>query len=262
MKNNLLQYIAILFIGTLILSCSNNDSLSVAATDTGVGGSYARFSIVGDFMYVVNRSSLKTFKVEDPANPVQVQEQFLGENIETIFNFRDKLFIGSSFAMYIFSIPETGIPPQESVVDYNTFFIAPCDPIVTNETHAYVTLSTNRLVRGCGNTEAIQLNELKIFDITNINNPYEIANYPMHHPKGVGLDGDFLFLCDDTEGLKVFDISQSPEIVQIAHFGGFTAFDVIPLGGLLLVVGPENVYQYDYTDIENMVKLSEIPIEP
>ena len=44
------------------------------------------------------------------------------------------------------------------------------------------------------------------------------------------------------------------------NFDDFTAYDVIPLGGLLLVVGPDNLYQFDYTDLNNIVKISEIPI--
>ena len=74
------------------------------------------------------------------------------------------------------------------------------------------------------------------------------------------LDGRLLFVCEDTEGLKVFDVENPVEIQLVAHFEGFTAFDVIPLGGLLLVVGPDNVYQFDYSDPDNIILISEIPL--
>ena len=71
--------------------------------------------------------------------------------------------------------------------------------------------------------------------------------------------GNILFVCDNDQGLKVFDVSDPLNIDLIKHFDGFTAFDVITLDGLLLVVGPDNVYQFDYNDLENMRLVSEIP---
>lgn len=261
---NLFKYslLGILVI-SLSWSCQQNDSLSVAsATDTGVGGSYARFLVLDDFMYVVNRSELKTFDVSNPAEPTQIHHQSVGQNIETIFNFKNRLFIGSSSAMFIYTIPETdAIPVRTSEVSYADFFIDACDPIVANDSVAYVTLSTVEAIGRCRRINTIQINELKVFDVTDIENPFEIARYEMNHPKGVGLDGNTLFVCDDTHGLKVFDASDPLNLQLLAHFDDFTAFDVIPLGGLLLVVGPDNVYQFDYRDLNNIVKISEIPIE-
>ena len=62
-----------------------------------------------------------------------------------------------------------------------------------------------------------------------------------------------------TDGLKIFDVSNPRDIQLIKHFDFFTAFDVIPLDGLLLVVGPDNVYQFDYSDLENIKQVSQIP---
>jgi hypothetical protein len=78
----------------------------------------------------------------------------------------------------------------------------------------------------------------------------------MFAPKGVGLDGTTLFVCDDEAGLKIFDVTDPYELVPIAHIEDLTAFDVIPLNGLLLVVGPENVYEFDYTNLDNIRLLS------
>ena len=63
----------------------------------------------------------------------------------------------------------------------------------------------------------------------------------MEHPKGVGIDGNTLFLCDDYAGLKVLDVSDPLNVQTIAHFENITTYDVIPLDGLLLVVGPDNI---------------------
>jgi len=100
---------------------------------------------------------------------------------------------------------------------------------------------------------------LRVYDIADITQPNLIAEYPMSTPKGVGLDGNTLFVCDHDQGLKIFDVSNPLEIQLIKHFDNFTAYDVITLDGLLLIVGPDNVYQFDYNDLENIQLISEIP---
>ena len=106
----------------------------------------------------------------------------------------------------------------------------------------------------------LQVNLLNIFEVTDIQNPTLVAQYEMDNPQGVGLDGNLLFVCEQQFGLKVFDISDPTDIQLVAHLQNFTAHDVIPLNGLLLVVGPENVYQIDYTDLSNIHIISQIPI--
>lgn len=258
-------YILIIFLSVAWLqSCSfgKEDNLAPIDGSTGVAGSYARFMIVGDRMYVVDRQSIKTFSLDNPADPVQIDDQDIGSNIETIFNLGDKLFIGAGSGMYIYTIGDTGVPQKAGEFLYSEFGFGfePCDPVVANDTYAYVTLNTTNRVERCRVTVDEQINLLNIFDITNVFEPFLVAQYQMFNPKGVALDGNILFLCEDTQGLKVFDVSNPQDIQLVKHFTGFTAFDVIPLGGLLLVVGPENVYQFDYSDIGNMVKISEIPL--
>lgn len=247
-----------LFCSSLLLACES--SLADSATpssDTGVGGSYARFVIVGDYMYVVDDASLITFDVSDAANPVQIEKQAIGERIETIFNFKDKLFVGSGEGLFIYEIEENGLPNQLSATSYFEFDIFPCDPVVANDTYAYVTLNAKqRIDNPCGGSFEINVNLLKIYDITDPQQPKFLTEYEMFAPKGVGLDGTTLFVCDDEQGLKIFDVSNPYELFTIHHIDTFTAFDVIPLDGLLLVVGPENVYQFDYTDLNNIQQLS------
>ena len=76
----------------------------------------------------------------------------------------------------------------------------------------------------------------------------------MTMPLGLGIDGDILFLCDD--GLKVYDVSDVQNIVLLNHFD-ISAFDVIPLGEILLVVADDGLYQYKYSgdEIEFVSKL-------
>jgi hypothetical protein len=208
-------------------------------------------------MYVVDNLGLITFDISDAANPVQIEKQEIGERIETIFNFKDKLFIGSGEGLFIYEILASGLPKQLSATSYFEFDIFPCDPVVANDSYAYVTLNAKRRINNpCGGTFEVNANLLKIYDITNPQQPQFLIEYEMFAPKGVGLDGTTLFVCDDEEGLKIFDVTDPFNLVSIAHIDNLTAFDVIPLDGLLLVVGPENVYQFDYTNLDDIQQLS------
>lgn len=256
--------ILLLLLGVLGLQSCSKESDSLAPSDgtTGIAGSYARFMIVNNRLYVVDQQSIKTFSLDNPADPALLDQQDIGSNIETIFNLGDKLFIGAGSGLYIYTIGSTGIPQTAGSFLYSNFNFGfePCDPVVANETYAYVTLNTTNRIERCRITVEEQVNLLNIFDITDVFQPQLVAQYAMHNPKGVGLDGDLLFLCEDDQGLKVFNVADPENILQIAHFTGYTAFDVIPLGGLLLVVGPDNVYQYDYTDPEHIALISELPL--
>ncbi|MBK7408998.1 MAG: hypothetical protein IPJ40_13615 [Saprospirales bacterium] len=259
-----LYIITILLATVWLQSCYSEKSDSIAPGDgtTGVAGSYARFMIVDDFLYVVDRESIKTYSLENPADPNYLSEQFIGSNIETIFNLGDKLFIGAGSGLYVYTIGSTGIPQAAGQFLYSEFNFGfePCDPVVANDTYAYVTLNTTNRIQRCRVSVDEQVNLLNIFNITNVYQPFLVAQYNMYNPKGVGLDGDILFICEDSQGLKVYNVADPENIQLLKHFTGFTAFDVIPLGGLLLVVGPDNVYQFDYSNPENIIQISEIPL--
>jgi hypothetical protein len=52
-----------------------------------------------------------------------------------------------------------------------------------------------------------------------------------------------LFVCDGSDGLKVFDRSKAPNLVPVNHFENIEAYDVIPLEKSLLMIGGEILRQ-------------------
>ena len=253
----------LIFLSLLVFSftnCSQEGGFDLSIATTGVGGSYAQFMIVDNFLYVLDNQNIKTLSLATPDKPELIDEQLIGERIESIFNLGDRLFIGSGSGLYIYTIGNDGIPTPTSEFSYDVFGTTPCDPVVATDSFAYVTLNTATQTI-CGRTSTIELNQLVIFDVTTIEAPKLLAEYPMHLPKGVGIDGKTLFLCDDTQGLKIFNVNDPLNIELLHHFSDFTAFDVIPLNGLLLVVGPENVYQFDYSNLFDVKLISTIKLE-
>jgi hypothetical protein len=47
---------------------------------------------------------------------------------------------------------------------------------------------------------------------------------------------------------------------MIAHFQDIDTFDVIPLDGILILIGQDGLFQYDYSNPQSIVLLSHIAI--
>ncbi len=219
--------------------------------NVGVGGSMARFTLNGNYLYTVDNSSLKLFDISNTSNPIYQKAIPIGWNIETIFPYENKLFIGSQTGMYVFSIISPANP--EFISEFR--HASSCDPVVVEGNYAYVTLRGGNL---CGAIES----QLDVIDISVIEEPKFVKAYSMSEPYGLGIDNDILFVCDGDAGLKVYDATDKLTIGdnQIAVYPDVNAFDVIPLGNVLIMIGIDGLYQYDYSDLKNITQLSHIPI--
>ena len=241
----------------MFLSCESDLALGNLETgEASTEGSYANMLVVDNFMYVINNQRLKTFSLEDSSNPELLSDYQVGFEIESLLHYKGNLFIGSALAMYIYEIDEKGIPNRTSVTEYQLFGDDFCatDPIAANDNNAFASLATSAL----GNCARVDVNEIQVFDIQDLSNPQVIASASMDSPRGIALDGNYLFVTEAELGLKVLDVSNPSNPVQMYHFDGFKAFDVIANDGLLVVVGPDKIYEYDYSNIENMTYLSEL----
>jgi hypothetical protein len=127
--------------------------------------------------------------------------------------------------------------------------------VVVEDNYAYITLRT-------GNTCQTDVNQLDIVDIQNLGQPELLKSYPMYNPHGLGIDDGILFICDGEDGLKVYDAGD-PFLLKsnmIAHFPDIHTYDVIPANEVLLMIGRDGFYQYDYSDLKDITLLSMIPI--
>jgi hypothetical protein len=255
-----MQRITLYFLGLVFLltACAQSDASFAPesiGSSTGQGGSLARFTVVGDYLYTLESNRLSWFAVNGGA-PESKGSVTLPEGKETIFPLGNLLFVGATDGLSIFSIGANGQPEEQGSIMH----FAACDPVVANATHAYVTLR----IDGCAglfNNRPAE-NVLNVYDVTNIESPNPIASYTMQSPRGLGLAGDVLFLCEGEYGLKVFDVSDPLDIQLLSHLTDIHANDVIALPGQLLVIGPDNLSQFDYSDPEQLVLLSELRIKP
>ena len=209
----------------LLVSCSKEGAVSSSSSGNSTGGSLARFTLVGNYLYTINSQTLKTFNVSNPASPVLENTVSVGPDIETIFPFKDKLFIGSNQTMYVYSLSNPAKPVAVSGTNYVVPFRAR-DPVVANDTLAYSSLRNSD---GFGGT-------LNVLDIRNAQSPSVIARLPLSaSPYGLGLADTALYLCTHSAGLAVYSLktNASNPVLRKSINDGETYYDVIPSGNLL-----------------------------
>ena len=222
--------------------------------NTGKSGSMARFKIIDNYLYVIGATDLTLFDIgfiSKDKLPVKIKTIQIGRDIETVFKLNSNLFIGSRSGMFIYDVSDPLFPKfTSSFVHFKA-----CDPVVADGNYAYVTL---RAGSQCGTTLESQL---QIIDIKNIKKPKLLVTYPLENPYGLGVHKDFLFICDGTNGLQVFDKSDPTNLKQLAHFKGIESYDVIPLSKSLLMIGDNSLVQYEFADQKNLNLLSRFKLD-
>jgi hypothetical protein len=230
-------------------TASAGASQSSSNSPAGMGGSMARFTIVNNYMYAVDHHTLRSISVSNAADPVMAGSINAGWDIETIYPFKNKLFVGSMGGMFIFDITNPVNPVSQS-----TFVHArSCDPVIADDNYAFVTL---RAGTTCGPTT----NELQIINVQNVLSPSLVKTYPMTGPQGLSKDNNLLFICDGTAGLKAYDASDVTNLQLVNTISGIETYDVIAYNNRAIVVAKDGLYQYDYTDINNIRLLSKITV--
>lgn len=222
---------------------------SGSGSGTGISGSITKFCIVNDHLYVMEGFNLHSIKISNPLAPQESAPVQIWRTVETLFPNGNNLFLGTTSGMLIFSLAAPDNPTQVSEVNHMTA----CDPVVVQNNFAYVTVRSGR---SCGGN----IDQMDVIDISNLSQPALVKSYPMENPHGLGIDGNLLFICDGSAGLKVFDASNPLTVGdhQIKQFTNIQATDVIPHSQVAIMIGTDGLYQYSYSDPENIQLLSKI----
>lgn len=213
----------------------------------GVGGSMARFTLMGNYLYTVTDRELNVFNIAQPNNPLYSNMVPIGWRIETIFPFKSNLFIGSQTGMFIYNTVDPAHPALVSQFSHLTS----CDPVIADDDYAYVTLRTGTACVGT-------INQLDILNIQNLQSPTLVHSYPLTNPHGLSKTGNSLFICDGSGGLKVFDATDKNNLQLLQTVSGINAYDIILLNNIAIVVATDGLYQYDISQPDNITLKSNI----
>lgn len=242
-----MKLIIFFFALILFVSCEKDgataDNNSVA--QIGKGGSLARFTIVGEHLYIVDAATLKVFNITNAANPNLVNTENLRFGVETIYAYKDKLFIGSTDGMYIYSIAT----PASPVLLGEARHTRSCDPVVANDSIAFVSLRGNQ---PCGPAQ----DGLYIYDIKNLVSPVLLKMQAVVSPHGLGLQDSILYVCQKTYGMSIYNVSNPSTPILRKTIVGKTFEDVICYDNILVCQVSTGLALYDISTPANPIELS------
>jgi len=246
MKKRIFQKISLVIVAfTVFISCSK-DSAGVK-TPTGKSGSVTRFTISGNYLYAVSSHFLYAYDLNNSVRPEKVFESPLSFDIETIYPYGKYLFLGTKTGLYIYSIDSAAAPKLIGEARH----ARSCDPVVVNDSVAFVTLKSNT---ACGPA----VSGLYIHDIKNLMNPVLKKTIELPNPFGLGIQDSILYVCCGSSGLKVFNVKApySPGLIATKSDGDY--MDVIPYNGNLICAAREGIILYDITDPASPVFIKNI----
>ncbi len=218
---------------------------SFAGTSNNGIGAVNRIAYQNNHLYVIGRSNLTIFEDQDQLDLISTNP--IGWQMETIFPYEGRIFIGSQTDMQILDVSDPMQPRYIAGFAHATS----CDPVYPVDDVAYVTLRTGDASNCPGD-----VNSLVVLDITTISNPIETQNIEMESPYGMTLANDRLYVGEGANGLKIFNATNRKDLELITFDQAIEAYDVIhhpTINTLLLVAGPEGLGQYE---IEGVDKLS------
>ena len=226
-------------------SSSSSDSIS---TVTGKAGSLAKYAVVGNYLYTVNSGVMNILDITDASKPKKVSKVHLPWDVETLFSYKNYLYIGAESGVYIYDNSKPTLPTSISQFSH----VQSCDPVVVADDIAYVTLNTGST---CWNNRS-DTNRLEILDVKNPKNPKLIKSLDMWSPTGLGVDGDKLFICDGDSGLKLFELERKDEFQDVeinlelkSSDAEIDCYDVIAHDNTLIVSNREDIRQFDYSSL-------------
>ena len=126
-----------------------------------------------------------------------------------------------------------------------------CDPVLADDRFAYVTLRTGNACQGL-------VNRMEVLNIDNISSPSVLKIYSLTNPHGLSKDGNILFVCDASDGLKIYKADDPADLKLLKQIHHLDTYDVIAYNKIALVVAKDGLYQFDYSNLDNIRLLSKI----
>ncbi len=241
MKHTVFTLICIV---AVCISCMEQGDSELSAGLNGKAGSIARFGMTNTHLYSVDHKNLSVYRILANGALDKVNSIAVTDGVETIFPYDAKLFIGTINSMLTYDLSN---PDQPIFLSAYSHVVA-CDPVVVQDSLAYVTLRAT-------NCRPQALNVLDIINMKDPTKPVLLTSVQMSSPYGLGVDGNALFVCQGANGLDVYDISSRAKPILVKTYGDIHAFDVIPHNGTLIMTGNDGIAQYDYKKGPTEVKL-------
>lgn len=210
---------------------------SFAGNSDQQSGTVNRIAHNQDHVYVIGLRKLSIIDDSD-AQMNKVGSRGLTDDTETIFSYKNNLFMGSRSSMSIYDASNPTMVSETYRFDHATS----CDPVLPTDDVAYISLRTAEFSACPGN-----INALIVLDIQDLSTPDEVTEIEMQSPYGMTIFNDLLYVGEGENGLKIFDVSDREDPVLISDDKSVEAYDVIkhPSADLILIAGPNGLEQFE-----------------
>jgi len=230
---------------------SDVSSASGSGVSSGKGGSMAKFTVIDNYLYIVNSSELLPLDVSNPLLPLRKNTIGLMSNsVETVFPYKKFLYMGTSNGVLIYDCETSKEAPAYIS---NLRHVQGCDPVIVSDDVAFST------VRGGTVCRTTNINQLNIYDVSNPALGQSMRSYNMIEPYGLGISNTLLFICQGKNGLFVYDWDNSAKQINLRHsYPDIHAFDVIVNDKTLIVTADNGLFQFDISNPDNITYLSKL----
>jgi hypothetical protein len=127
-----------------------------------------------------------------------------------------------------------------------------CDPVVSSDTAAYVTLRSGSGT--CGSTK----NVLNVYNTKIIDSPQLVSEIDMKSPYGLGINKNALYVCQGSNGLDIFNLTDPYNPALKSELKDLVCYDLIPYGDVLIVYIDKGVCFYNIEDALNPFYLGKL----
>ncbi|UBM59946.1 hypothetical protein LAG90_04695 [Marinilongibacter aquaticus] len=232
----------------LTLSCKSDFFKDSVDSETGRGGSLARFTVMNGYLYAVKAHELLVFDLSEESTDL-VNRISLDAFAETIFPFKGNLLLGTQTGMWVYDVSLPESPTFISKYEH----ILSCDPVVADGDFAFTTLRSGTACRN-------GVNRLDVLNIGSLLDPYLVRSYSLLNPFGLAVKGNRLYVGEDDRGLRIFDLSDPENMQTVRRDFNINARDIIPLENSLLITASNGISQYKLEENDQFTLLSHIEI--
>jgi hypothetical protein len=227
---------------------SNGIITNSGSGGTSTAGSMAAIITVGNYMYLLKSSyQLVSYNISDKINPTLINTLNNFGQVETIYPFNNKLFIGGQAGMYIYDINTDGSLSKLGQFNHANA----CDPVVTDGKYAYVTLRNGTPCNSYSN-------QMDIVDVTDLKNPFLVYTLKLKNPFGLCKKDNYVMVCDNNDGVKVINVSDAsnPKVEKTINLNNTR--DLFIVNNIAYIGTTEGLYLYDVSDMNNINQLSKV----
>lgn len=233
----------------VILEKMNPAGASSGKSGDGIGanGSLPRFAIADDKIFIPTESEMFMYSLATLGNPVRALPEYSLYDLKTISVSGKYMFLGTYYYSHLVDI--TSPLSIQPLLYFDEVYS--CSPFAVDDTLIF---STSRTGTFCGSSSNI----LSVISISDIQNPRLLKEYQMTAPLGFVKEGDILFVCDTYSGLTIYDASDPLTMTIIKTYPEINAHNVLIYNDILVLLSNDGIYQYDYSDLQNITLLSSI----